>query len=71
MSEVFLLTVIGILVVLIVYQHVYFLRQIHILVNKIMAGSYQGYVRAESKEISKVKIDDLPNEDLSILNDLT
>jgi hypothetical protein len=58
------------LCVVVVFQQVYFLWQIQKLVNKIMSGSYQSFVNAEKPKV-RLKIDDVPNEDLSALADFS
>lgn len=59
------------LLIVIVVQQVYFLRQIQVLVNKIMSGSYQSYASVESPTPRKIQIDDLPNDDLSVFADFS
>ncbi len=63
--------VIGALILVIVIQQVYFMRQIQMLVNKLMSGTYQNYVNAETPKPPRIKIDDLPSEDLSPLTDFS
>lgn len=53
----------------IVFQQVYFMRHIQKLLDKMMSGSYQSYVAA-TKPVTHVKIDAVPDEDLSILQDI-
>ena len=63
--------VIAFLVIVMAAQQIYFLRQIQVLVNKVMSGSYQGYVKTESPTAIRLKIDDTLNEDLGTLNDIS
>jgi hypothetical protein len=63
------LIIIAVLVGLIIFQQVYFLRQIQKLLDKLMSGSYQGYVAA-TNPVTRVKLDDIPNEDMNILADI-
>lgn len=72
MSPTFVIGVIIFLGVIIVFQQVYFMRQIQKLLDKLMAGNYQGYVAATRPLPQRVaKLDDLPSEDLSVLKDFS
>lgn len=53
----------------VVFQQIYFMRQIQKLLDKMMSGSYQSYVAATNPQ-SRVKIDEIPDEDLRILTDI-
>lgn len=57
--------------VVVVAQQLFFMRQIHSLVNKIMAGDYHSYVRTEKAPTGPVRIPvpQDPPEDLRILQD--
>ena len=61
---------IGVLGAVVVFQQFYFMRQIQVLVDKVMSGSFQSYVAATNPQI-RVKIDSVPDENLDVLKDLS
>lgn len=56
---------------LVVFQQVYFLRQIQKLVDKLMSRSFTEYQTAQKPREKPVRIDDGVPDDLRILQEFT
>jgi len=61
---------IGALLLVIFYQQWFFLKQINKLVDKAMSTSYAEYARVKAQPVKpEPKIEELPQEDLTVLNE--
>ena len=68
MSDPGALIIVALLVIL-VYQQWFFLRQIQTLVDKATSQSFESYNRALNPAPSRPRIDEGPSEDLGALNE--
>ena len=59
------------LVGVIVYQQFFFLKQIQVLVDKLMSRSFQEYTRTKEPLPPRVKVESDPPEDLRVLQGIT
>lgn len=66
--EIVCLSLIG----LVVFQQIYYMRQVQKLIDKLMSRSYTEYKTADIKQpVDRPKLKDEPVDDLRVLNSFT